>query len=139
MLSLLVTLDNGIKLRCHTINITNIKYNKDIEVQVDSFVSKDFYLDALKKDNYKREQQIYINEFNILNNKAILTDDEKTKQTELFNKINELAKDIELSKNYSSYVLLSRTYIIPFIEDFSINSIEKELIKLDDFKKAEIK
>lgn len=128
-----IKLDNGVGLSYHTIKSIEVTNNKII-VLVDSFMSKKYYDLAMKKSNLLKEQEILNEEFN----KIYLNEKAEKELNILANKINKLADEINKYEPYENYVLIEEPIVIPFIEDFSINNIEKYLISLEQFKDAEL-
>ena len=128
-----IKLDNGVSLSYHTIKSIEVT-NNEIIVLVDSFMSKKYHDLAIKKSNLLREQEILNEKFN-----EIYLDEKAEKELNILaNKINKLADEINKCEPYEDYVLIEEPIVIPFIEDFSINNIEKYLISLEQFKDAEL-
>ena len=136
-LSKKITLSNGVELNYH--KVANVEVDKEkIKVRIYSFISKDFYMKALDKKELQLKQNELINEFDELNNKDKLTKTQENKVNKLVDEINNLAEEISKAAEFETYVILENVIEIPFIEDFSLSNIEKELLKTDDFKSARI-
>ena len=132
-----ITLDNGVELNYH--KVAGIEVNKEItKVRIYSFISKEFYTKALNKKELQLKQNELINEFDELNNKEKLTKAQETKVNKLVEEINNLANEINETAEFETYIILESVIEIPTIENFNLTSIEKELLKSDNFKSAKI-
>ena len=80
---------------------------------------------AIRKLNLVKEQQALIDEFTSINNKSKKSKKDNTKTTELFNKINKLANEIDSTTDFSQFILTTKTIELPYTEDFSIINLEK--------------
>ena len=137
-LSKKIRLDNGLELNYHVIDIIETTSVNSIKVQLDSFISKEYYDKAIIKDLKLKEQKDLIVKFNELASKEELTKSEQTKINRLQEKINKLADEIDNSNDYFNYVLIENIVELYDITGFSKQNIENELLKSDLFKNAEI-
>lgn len=128
---------NGVELNYHVIN--HIIVNKEaIYLEIDSFTDKTYYNKAIKKQELIDNQEELIKSFNELNEKEDLTNTEKNKLDKYATQINELANEITEAKDYNNYVLGRINIQLPYSNDFSIASLEKDLLNTEQFKLARI-
>lgn len=134
-LSKKVILPNGLELNYHVISIVESDLT-DTKIKVDSFMSKDFYNKAMIKVSKEREQHDLIHQFDELANKSDLTEEEESNISKLQIKINKLADDINSASDYGEYVLGETFISLRNIDDFSIDNIENQILKSNEFKSA---
>lgn len=120
-----VKLPNGIQTNYHVITDIAVENNKNIIVTVSNFLDEDTYKMAIRKLNLVKEQQALIDEFTSINSKSKKSKKDNTKTTELFNKINKLANEIDSTTDFSQFILTTKTIELPYTEDFSIINLEK--------------
>lgn len=137
-LSKKIKLDNGIEINYHVVNIIETTSINSVKVQLDAFMSKNYYEEALIKDIKIKEQDNLLIKFNELMSKENPTKTEQNKINKLQEKINKLADEIDSCLNYDNYVLAENIIELYNIEDFSKQNIENELLKSDLFKDAKI-
>ena len=133
-----IILANGVNLKYHVLANAEIVSNNKIRLAIHSFISKDYYELAIKKNNLIKEQEALTIEFNDLNEKEKLTKTQQTKIENLVSKINELADEINKCNNYIDYIILENFIEIPIKDSFNKEDLEKELLKTDLFKSARI-
>lgn len=136
-LSKKIVLSNGVELNYFKIN--NIEVSLDnIKIHLDAFINKEVYNLSSKKKDMIEDQSKLVEEFKKLDEKEKLTKKQEERKTELFNKVNDLADIIDKEKDYDKYVIVNTEYILPYIDDFSEVSLEKELLKTPRFASAKI-
>lgn len=131
-----IILPNGLEPSYHTISSISVNTDK-IEIELHSFISKEYYDRAIAKEQRIKEQNDLILEFDELNNKE-RTKLEDKKLDKISSKINELADEIDSLKNYEDFVVSISKLEIPYMENFSTNNLEKELLNIEEFKLAKI-
>ena len=118
-----LSLDNGIETKYHIVSLINAEYNKDIDVTVLSFISKEYYQKALeqntliaKKNEVDKEMENAFNFGNI--EKAMKLQEESDS---LFNKI-------QSSKAFNEYVVSTNVVTIPYQDGITLPFIEQVLV-----------
>ena len=129
--------DNGQEYNYFNIGIINVSQEK-IEVIFDCFKSEENFKKFKEKNRLLKEQNKLLKEFSPLSEKEKLTKKDKEKLDELQNQINDLANKINELGDTTNLVSATLKEEIPYIENFSILNIEKELIKTEKFKLAKI-
>ena len=132
-----IVLDNGQEYNYFNLGILNISQEK-IEVVLDCFKSENNFKLFKEKNKLLLEQKELLKEFNPLSEKEKLTKKNKERLDELQKQINDLAKKIDDLVDTNNLVSATIKEEIPFIEDFSVLNIEKELLKTETFKLAKI-
>ena len=132
-----IILDNGQEFNYFNIGIINVSQEK-IEVIIDCFKSEENYEKFRTKNNLLNEQKDLLKEFNPLSEKEKLTKKNKERLDELQKLINNIADKINELGDISNLVSATLKKEIPYIEDFSLINIEKELLKTETFKLAKI-
>lgn len=132
-----IVLDNGLEYNYFNIGILNVSQEK-IEVILDCFKTEDNYKKFKEKNKLLNEQNKLLKEFNPLSEKEKLTKEDTDKLNELQNQINNLADKIEGLGDTTNLVSATIKEEIPYIEDFSVLNVEKELLKTENFKLAKI-
>lgn len=130
-------LPNGVEINYHVISLIEVT-KQSIKVVLNGFKSKEYYDKAMTKINLQLEQKKLSIDFYTLNSKEKLTKSQESKRIELMNKINDLANQINDSLEYSQYVLGEYTLELSPIDNFSISSIENQILKQDKFKLSKI-
>ena len=121
---------NGITVNYHVISKLEIT-NEQITVYLDSFVDSEHFNLAIKRNNLLNEQKELENQYDSLINLENPTKTQQNKLTKVVDKLNTLADEIANCKDYSNYIANTAYVSIPFIDNFSVSNIEKELKKLD--------
>lgn len=132
-----IVLNNGLEYNYFNIGILNISQEK-IEVVFDCFKSEDNFNKFKMKNELLRQQKELLKEFSPLAEKEKPTKKEQEKLDELQNKINGLADEINKLGDTNNLVSATMKEEIPYIEDFSVPNIEKELLNTENFKLAKI-
>lgn len=132
-----IVLDNGQEYNYFNLGILNVSQEK-IEVIFDCFKSEDNYKKFKEKNKLLLEQQKLLKEFNPLSEKEKLTKKDKEQLDSLQKQINDLAEKINELGDTTNLVSATIKEEIPYIEDFSVLNIEKELLKTETFKLAKI-
>ena len=132
-----IILDNGQEFNYFNIGIINVSQEK-IGVIIDCFKSEENYEKFRTKNNLLNEQKDLLKEFNPLSEKEKLTKKNKERLDELQKSINNIADRINELGDISNLVSATLKKEIPYIEDFSLINIEKELLKTETFKLAKI-
>lgn len=132
-----IVLDNGQEFNYFNIGILNVSQEK-IEVVLDCFKTETNYKLFKEKNKLLNEQKELLKRFDSLYRKEKQTKKEKETLDELQNQINNLADKINELGDTSNLVSAIIKEEIPYIEDFSIINVEKELLKTENFKLAKI-
>lgn len=132
-----IVLNNGLEYNYFNIGILNVSQER-IEVVLDCFKSENNYRLFKKKNELLSKQQELLKEFNPLSEKEKLTKKDKEKLDSLQEQINSIADKINELGDTSNLVSATIKEEIPFIEDFSVSNVEKELLKTETFKLAKI-
>lgn len=132
-----IVLNNGLEYNYFNIGILNVSQER-IEVVLDCFKSENNYRLFKKKNELLRQQKELLKEFSPLTEKEKPTKKEQEKLDELQNKINSLADAINELGDTNNLVSATIKEEIPYIEDFSVPNIEKELLNTENFKLAKI-
>ena len=132
-----IVLNNGLEYNYFSIGILEVSQEK-IVVTLDCFKSENNFIKFKKKNELLRQQKELLKEFGPLSEKESLTKKEQEKLDELQNKINGLADAINKLGDTNNLVSATIKEEIPYIEDFSVPNIEKELLNTENFKLAKI-
>lgn len=132
-----IVLNNGLEYNYFSIGILEVSQEK-IVVTLDCFKSENNFIKFKKKNELLRQQKELLKEFGPLSEKESLTKKEQEKLDELQNNINNLADKINELGDINNLVSATIKEEIPYIEDFSVPNIEKELLKTENFKLAKI-
>lgn len=132
-----IVLNNGLEYNYFSIGILEVSQEK-IVVTLDCFKSENNFIKFKKKNELLRQQRELLKEFGPLSEKESLTKKEQEKLDELQNNINNLADKINELGDINNLVSATIKEEIPYIEDFSVPNIEKELLKTENFKLAKI-
>lgn len=132
-----IVLNNGLEYNYFSIGILEVSQEKII-VTLDCFKSENNFIKFKKKNELLRQQKELLKEFGPLSEKESLTKKEQEKLDELQNNINNLADKINELGDINNLVSATIKEEIPYIEDFSVPNIEKELLKTENFKLAKI-
>lgn len=132
-----IVLNNGLEYNYFSIGILEVSQEK-IVVTLDCFKSENNFIKFKKKNELLRQQRELLKEFGPLSEKENLTKKEQEKLDELQNNINNLADKINELGDINNLVSATIKEEIPYIEDFSVPNIEKELLKTENFKLAKI-
>lgn len=132
-----IVLNNGLEYNYFSIGILEVSQEK-IVVTLDCFKSENNFIKFKKKNELLRQQKELLKEFSPLSEKESLTKKEQEKLDELQNNINNLADKINELGDINNLVSATIKEEIPYIEDFSVPNIEKELLKTENFKLAKI-
>lgn len=137
-LSKAIRLANGATLNYHVVDIVEAFSDNSARVSVHGFTSKDFYLKAMQRTILQSDQEKLVDQFTPLMEKEAPTKTEINKLEKLQAQINELADKINKSAMYENCIAGEVTIDLYNLEDFSKLTIEKELIKTEQFKLARI-
>ena len=86
------------------------------------FNSKELYQKALKKDKLRKEQDKLIDLINKLQ-----SENKYTQAEEIHTKINQLAEEIDLLKEYTEYLIKTKIIEIPYKENYTKEYILNEI------------
>ena len=132
-----IVLDNGQEFNYFNTGILNISQEK-IEVVLDCFKTEENYKKFKEKNELMNKQKELLKEFSPLSEKEKLTKKDKERLNELQTEINSIADRITELGDTSNLVSAVLKEEIPYIEDFSVLNVEKELLKTENFKLAKI-
>lgn len=130
-----IQLDNGAIATHYVLGIVTISTQK-IDLTLDGFISTELANTAMNKLNLERQQKELINQFRKLAEKEEPTEKETETMNNLQDEINEIANQINSSKDYSNYVVDCEFITIPYIENITEEYILEEILKTDKFKDA---
>lgn len=137
-LSKTIELDNGVSLNYHVVDTVEILNNSTAKVLIHGFTSKEFYTKAMQKSKLQADQNKLVEDFRLLMEKEEPTKTEQKKLDKLQKQINDLADKINSTVEYDDCVLGEIIIEINDISDFSKTSVEKAILKTDQFKLAKI-
>lgn len=130
-----VQLDNGAVAKHYVLGIVTVSTQK-IDLTLDGFVSTELADVAMNKLKLERQQKDLINQFRALAEKEEQTSEEIETMNNLQDEINEIANQINSSKEYSNYVVDCEFMTIPYTETITEEYILEEILKTDKFKDA---
>lgn len=130
-----IQLDNGAVAKHYVLGIVTVSTQK-IDLTLDGFVSTELADVAMNKLKLERQQKELINQFRALAEKEEQTSEEIETMNNLQDEINEIANQINSSKEYSNYVVDCEFITIPYIENITEEYILEEILKTDKFKDA---
>lgn len=130
-----IQLDNGAIAKHYVLGIVTVSTQK-IDLTLDGFVSTELADVAMNKLKLERQQKDLINQFRVLAEKEEQTNEEIETMNNLQDEINEIANQINSSKEYSNYVVDCEFITIPYIENITEEYILEEILKTDKFKDA---
>lgn len=130
-----IQLDNGAIATHYVLGIVTISTQK-IDLTLDGFVSAELADTAMNKLKLERRQKELINQFRALAEKEEHTEEEINIMNTTQNQINELATQINSSKEYNNYVVDCEFTTIPYKDNVTESYILEEILKLDKFKDA---
>jgi nucleotide-binding universal stress UspA family protein len=130
-----IQLDNGAVAKHYVLGIVTVSTQK-IDLTLDGFVSTKLEDVAMNKLKLERQQKELINQFRALAEKEEQTNEEIETMNNLQDEINEIANQINSSKEYSNYVVDCEFITIPYIENITEEYILEEILKTDKFKDA---
>lgn len=130
-----IQLDNGAVAKHYVLGIVTVSTQK-IDLTLDGFVSTELADIAMNKLKLERQQKDLINQFRALAEKEEQTSEEIETMNNLQDRINEIANQINSSKEYSNYVVDCEFITIPYIENITEEYILEEILKTDKFKDA---
>lgn len=130
-----IQLDNGAVAKHYVLGIVTVSTQK-IDLTLDGFVSTELADVAMNKLKLERQQKELINQFREIAEKEEQTEKEQDTMSNLQNQINEIAAEINASKEYSNYVIDCEFASIPYTENITKSYILEEILKLDKFKDA---
>ena len=130
-----IQLDNGAVATHYVLGIVTVSTQK-IDLTLDGFVSTELADVAMNKLKLERQQKELINQFRALAEKEEQTSEEIETMNNLQDRINEIANQINSSKEYSNYVVDCEFITIPYIENITEEYILEEILKTDKFKDA---
>lgn len=130
-----IQLDNGAVAKHYVLGIVTVSTQK-IDLTLDGFVSTELADVAMNKLKLERQQKELINQFRALAEKEEQTSEEIETMNNLQDRINEIANQINSSKEYSNYVVDCEFITIPYIENVTEEYILEEILKTDKFKDA---
>lgn len=130
-----IQLDNGAIATHYVLGIVTISTQK-VDLTLDGFVSAELADTAMNKLKLERRQKELINQFRALAEKEEHTKKEIDIMNTTQNQINELATQINSSKEYNNYVVDCEFTTIPYKDNVTESYILEEILKLDKFKDA---
>lgn len=130
-----VQLDNGAVATHYVLGIVTVA-NQKIDLTLDGFINAELANTAMRKMNLEKQQKDLINQFREIAEKEEQTEKEQDTMSNLQNQINEIAAEINASKEYSNYVIDCEFASIPYTENITKSYILEEILKLDKFKDA---
>ena len=130
-----IQLDNGAVAKHYILGIVTVSTQK-IDLTLDGFVSTELADIAMNKLKLERQQKELINQFRALAEKEEQTSEEIETMNNLQDEINEIANQINSSKEYSNYVVDCEFITIPYTETITEEYILEEILKTDKFKDA---
>lgn len=130
-----IQLDNGAIATHYVLGIVTISTQK-VDLTLDGFVSAELADIAMNKLKLERRQKELINQFRALAEKEEHTKKEIDIMNTTQNQINELATQINSSKEYNNYVVDCEFTTIPYKDNVTESYILEEILKLDKFKDA---
>lgn len=130
-----VQLDNGAVATHYVLGIVTVA-NQKIDLTLDGFINAELANTAMRKMNLEKQQKDLINQFREIAEKEEQTEKEQNTMSDLQNQINEIAAEINASKEYSNYVIDCEFASIPYTENITKSYILEEILKLDKFKDA---
>ena len=130
-----IQLDNGAVAKHYVLGIVTVSTQK-IDLTLDGFVSTELADVAMNKLKLERQQKELINQFRALAEKEEQTNEEIETMNSLQDEINEIANQINSSKEYSNYVVDCEFITIPYTENTTEEYILEEILKTDKFKDA---
>lgn len=130
-----VQLDNGAVATHYVLGIVTVA-NQKIDLTLDGFINAELANTAMRKMNLEKQQKDSINQFREIAEKEEQTEKEQDTMSNLQNQINEIAAEINASKEYSNYVIDCEFASIPYTENITKSYILEEILKLDKFKDA---
>ena len=130
-----VQLDNGAVATHYVLGIVTVA-NQKIDLTLDGFINAELANTAMRKMNLEKQQKDLINQFREIAEKEEQTEKEQDTMSNLQNQINEIATEINASKEYSNYVIDCEFASIPYTENITKSYILEEILKLDKFKDA---
>ena len=130
-----IQLDNGAVAKHYVLGIVTVSTQK-IDLTLDGFVSTELADIAMNKLKLERQQKELINQFRALAEKEEQTSEEIETMNSLQDEINEIANQINSSKEYSNYVVDCEFITIPYTETITEEYILEEILKTDKFKDA---
>ena len=119
-----IKLGNGLEANYIFIYSINVEVNKNISIELHYFKDKSLYSKAIEKDSLRKEQDTLISKLTELQSKEVFDENEANN---IHNKINELASKIDELREYSEYLILTRTIEIPYREDYTKEYILEEI------------
>jgi hypothetical protein len=128
-----LSLDNGVEMKYHIISLITTEYNKDITVEVVSFISKDYYLKAIEQNNLIIEKDKIDKEI-----KEAFDIDDLDKALQLQDESNNLFIRIGELQPFDTYIIQTNILHIPYKDGFTLEYIENELVKDGLFKNGKI-
>jgi len=128
-----LSLDNGVEMKYHTVSLITAEYNKDIIVEVVSFISKEYYLKAIEQNNLIIEKDKIDKELSEAFEKGDLE-----KALKLQDKSNSLFVKIDGLQPFDTYIIQTNILHIPYKDGFTLEYIENELVKDGLFKNGKI-
>lgn len=132
-----ILLDNGQEFNYFSIGILEVSQEK-IKVVLNCFKTEKVFNSFKEKFNLLKEQKLLLEQFIPLSEKEKLTKKEQDTLNTLQKEINDLANKIDKIGSDSKLISATIKEEIPYIEDFSIPNIEKELLNTETFKLAKI-
>lgn len=130
-----VQLDNGAVATHYVLGIVTVA-NQKIDLTLDGFINAELANTAMRKMNLEKQQKELINQFREIAEKEEQTEKEQDTMSDLQSQINEIAAEINASKEYSNYVVDCEFASIPYTENITESYILEEILKLDKFKDA---
>ena len=120
-------------MKYHTVSLITAEYNKDIIVEVVSFISKEYYLKAIEQNNLIIEKDKIDKELSEAFEKGDLE-----KALKLQDKSNSLFVKIDGLQPFDTYIIQTNILHIPYKDGFTLEYIENELVKDGLFKNGKI-
>jgi len=109
-----IKLDNGLEMNYFIISKYSIDINnKKINVTLAGFISEEYYNRALIKENLKSK----LDSFNI-----DIENEDSVKE------YNSLLEQYNSTRDFKDYIVGYKEVKVPLLDDFSINTLEKEIL-----------
>lgn len=136
-----IALDNGATAKHFIVGMLSI-IDKEVNIVIDAFASKDLADKALKKYELFEQQEEKVKQFQELQPKSDeekeLTEETLDKLNKLQSEINAIADEIATIIDYSDIVVDTKTVVFELSDSLSEENIKEKIKESDIFKDREV-